>query len=431
MLKRVLTAFFALLLALLGHAPAVRQKTDPVFTGSFLQAWYCVDWDEARWDAEIEFMRQAGLDKLILQDVAGMDLRGNWTVYYPTALEALRDHGGYGDVVEGALRACQGKGVKVFVGLAAFESWWVLGGLFGQYAKVCSVMADMQRELYARYYKAYPDAFYGWYFTPEISNVPPMKATVLSLARGLNRILDTASDLNAAMPVLLSPYFTEYLAVPSVLATLPMWQTLLQTAHFRDGDIFCPQDAVGAQWTPRRDLEKVWQMYAQAVESCGVRLRLWANCENMTVARKPVPFLPPATVETVNSPATLDRLVWQMQMAAAYCETIITFSYNHYYCPQTGTSVYHDCYLDYLANGCVLEKQPPDAAQNLRLENGKLCWDAAADNIGVAYYLVARDGKACCRVEAGDALSCAADANRRYSVTAVDAAGNRSDPVSV
>ena len=184
MLKRSIAAFFALVLALLGHAPATQQKTEPVFTGSFLQAWYCVDWDDDRWDAEIAAMKEAGLDKLILQDTAQMDLRGGWTVYYPTELPALRDHGGYGDVIDGALRACRKGGIKVFIGLASFESWWVLGGLFGQYSKVCRVMAEMQREIYARYYPLYPDAFYGWYFTPEISNIPTMKATVPTLARG-------------------------------------------------------------------------------------------------------------------------------------------------------------------------------------------------------------------------------------------------------
>ncbi len=423
MLKRLVSAFFALVLALLGHAPAAQPKTDPVFTGSFLQAWYCVDWDDARWDEEIAAMQEAGLDKLILQDTAQMDLRGGWTVYYPTQLDALQGHGGYGDVVEGALRACQKGGMKLFVGLASFESWWVLGGLFGQYSKVCAVMADMMREIYARYYDAYPDAFYGWYFTPEISNIPTMKATVLTLARGLNKILDAATALNGAMPVLLSPYFTEYIAVPSVLATLPMWQALLEAAHLRDGDIFCPQDAVGAQWTPQKDLEKVWEMYKAAVDGCKTELKLWANCETLTVARSKVPLMPPATLETVNSAATLDRLVWQMQTAAKYCDEIVTFSYNHYYCPLTGTRVYHDCYLDYLTNGCVLEQEPPSAPQNLRLENGALQWDAATDNIGVAYYIVAQNGTALARIEATAALSFATT-GAGCTVTAVDAAGN-------
>ena len=429
MLKRSIAAFFALVLALLGHAPATQQKTEPVFTGSFLQAWYCVDWDDDRWDAEIAAMKEAGLDKLILQDTAQMDLRGGWTVYYPTELPALRDHGGYGDVIDGALRACQKGGIKAFIGLASFESWWVLGGLFGQYSKVCRVMAEMQREIYARYYPLYPDAFYGWYFTPEISNIPTMKATVPTLARGLNRVIDTATALNSDMPVLMSPYFTEYIAVPSVLATLPMWQTLLQAVHFRDGDIFCPQDAVGAQWTPERDLRKVWQMYRAAVDSCGVRLQLWANCECMTVARGSVPLMPPATIETVNSACTLDRLVQQMQTAAQYCEEIVTFSYNHYYCPQTGTRAYHDCYLDYLKNGCTLEQEPPAAPEHVRTEDGVLLWDAATDNIGVAYYLIAQNGKPVARVEATAGCTFAASGSG-CSVTAVDAAGNRSAAVS-
>jgi hypothetical protein len=114
-----------------------------------------------------------------------------------------------------------------------------------------------------------------------------------------------------------------------------------------------------------------------------------------------------------------------MQTAAQYCDEIVVFSYNHYYCPLTGTHAYHDCYLDYLQNGCVLEEEPPTAPQNVRVENGELLWDAATDNIGVAYYLVEQNGTAIGRVEANAELTFTVSGTG-YTVTAVDAAGNRS-----
>ena len=424
MFKRFISSFLSLLLVLLGVRTGAAKRCDAVFTGTFIQSWYCADWDDARWAQEIADMRSVGIDKLIVQDVAEMDADGNWTVWYPSALPDFGAVDGTVDVIGSALRACQAGGIRVFIGLAEFENWWVFGALSSEYGKVCRIMANMQQEIYDMYHADYPDAFYGWYFSPEINNVPTMKASVLKIARGLSTVLDAATAIDSRMPVLLSPYFTEYMAVPSVLATLPMWQILLQQSHLREGDIFCPQDAIGAQWTKAAHLRKVWEMYAAAVESCPVKLRLWANCECMTVARKAVPLFPPATLETENSPATLDRLVWQMQTAADYCEDIVTFSFNHYYSPQTGNTAYYDSWIAYLESGHALETLSPEVPGNLRFEDDKLIWDAAEDNIGVAYYLVLQNEKPFCRVESSQDCMCSISMGYSYAVIAVDGAGN-------
>jgi len=57
--------------------------------------------------------------------------------------------------------------------------------------------------------------------------------------------------------------------------------------NFREHDIFCPQDAVGAGWTIEENLVNVWRMYSDAVKLSGKSIRLWANVENFTSAVAP------------------------------------------------------------------------------------------------------------------------------------------------
>lgn len=344
MLSKIITAFFLLIASLLRLTPAPEPKCPAVVTGSFLQAWYCAGWDGDRWDAETAWMKETGLDTLILQHTAQMEADGRWTAYYPSALPALQNDGA--DIVGNALKSCKKAGIRVFVGLAEFSGWWDEAGFSGDWDAVCETMAGMQEEIYRNYAPEYGDTLYGWYFSPEISNSPLMKLSLPRIAAGFNKVLNRASELDPAMPVMLSPYYSEYLTVPSVTATLPMWQSFLNMADLRDGDIFCPQDAVGAAWTREKSLEKVWKMYAAAVSSAGADVKLWANCENFTAAQQGGPFAPPANGLAENIPAPMDRFAWQLETACRYAEKIVCFSMNHYYSPFADREAY-DAYLDY------------------------------------------------------------------------------------
>ena len=405
------------------------QRCEAKFNGTFLQSWLCLWWSDEDWQEEIRYMKEAGIEYLILQDVASFS-GGSAEVNYPSGLECFAGCEPVCDVVDAALRNCQNSGLKVFVGLADYADWWVWGGIRPAYQTVCETMAQMMTELYDNYHESYRDTFYGWYFTPEFNNVLTHQVSWSRIIRDFNTVIDRANELDPSLPMLVSPYFTEYLSVPSVLATYPMWKTFFQKAHLRDGDIFAPQDAVGAQWTPLDRLEDVWKMYAAAVKTCPGKVALWANCENMTVARKALPFMPPATLEQTNQTATLDRFVRQMEIASHYAENIITFSYNHFYSPHTVHPTYHDTYLDYLQNG-RLETEPPAAPGDLTVSDGVLTWSASTDNIGIAYYIVYQNGKAVARVEADEDLQINVKSGKTYTVVALDGAGNRSESATV
>ena len=340
MIIRFFSALFALLFSLLGLRPAAERRCEAKVTGSFIQSWYCADWDGERWAEEAAFMRELGLEYLVLQTTADMDASGNWTAWYPSELPELSDCRS-GGVIEGALRSCREAGIRVFVGLADFAGWWDGAGAAPDFDAVCGLMTRMQREIYEKYSPEYGDTLFGWYFAPELDNVPAVRLSLGKIAEGLSGVLDTATELDPAMPVMMSPFFTEYTDTPSVLATLPMWTSFFEKARFRDGDVFCPQDAVGAGWTKEEHLEKVWKMYRAAVDNAPVELKLWANCECFTSAiETSSPFGPPANGLTENTPAPLDRFERQLDIASKYAERVISFSVNHYYSPFTDPEAY-------------------------------------------------------------------------------------------
>lgn len=445
LIKKVISSIMAFIIAVLPFGnDTSEKKCDPAFNGTFLQSWLSSTWSDERWQDEIENMKEAGIEYLILQDVANKAYKssgGAWTVYYDSELDAFADATVCPDVIEAALRNCKGSGIKVFIGLAMFDDFWTEGAITSQYSEMCDIASLMVEEIYNKYYAEYSDCFYGWYFTPEFNNVLTCQINIGGMSRGLNRIIDSMNKTDPDLPLLLSPFFAEYLANGHVL-TLVNLVRLLDSVNFRDGDIFAPQDAVGALWTSPENLEKTWKMYDAAVKSCDADIKLWANCENFCLAVADsllAGFLTrPASENTVSVPATLDRFVWQMETASKYAENIITFSYNHYFSPDEVDDMYIETYLDYIENGFELEAQKPSDPSDFvkAAENGvTLSWSESEDNFGIAYYRIEKNGKFLSRIENcyGDAFLTFNDIggsfSDEYSITAFDAAGNCSESV--
>lgn len=422
------------------------QKCDPKFTGTFIQPWMSSSWDDDRWQTEIENMEKAGIKYLILQDIANQDYRyegSGWTIYYDSQLDCFSDAQRNPDVIEAALRNCSGTDIKVFVGLALYDDFWTEGAMTKQYGEVCEITADMIEEIYNKYYSDYSDCFYGWYFTPELNNVLTCQVNINGFADGLNVIIDRINSVDTSLPLLMSPFFAEYLSASPVM-TLTNLVRLLNKVNFRDGDIIAPQDAIGAKWTSEENLEEIWEMYAKAVDSCDADITLWANCENFTLCFDDSPiagiFTRPETENKEIVTATLDRFVWQMQIASRYAENIITFSYNHYYSPEVVNPCFIETYIDYVNNGYVLESEAPTAPEFTKSDENpgvRLDWTESRDNFGIAYYRIEKNGKFLTRIELSsleapeltffDENGTNAD---EYTITAFDAAGNASTPVT-
>lgn len=440
-IKKIVSAILAFIISILPFGGGTtEQKCDPKFNGTFLQSWMSNSWSDERWQEEINNMKDAGIEYLILQDVANKSADDIWSVYYDSSLAAFENTTVYPDVIEAALRNCKGSGIRVFIGLAMFDDFWTEGAITGQYEEMCAVASDMVEEIYNKYYSGYSDCFYGWYFTPEFNNVLTCQININGLCDGLNMIIERMNKINSSLPLLLSPFYAEYLATGPVV-TLTNLVRMFNRINFRDGDIFAPQDAVGALWTSEENLEKIWKMYSAAVETCDADIKLWANCENFSLGFADTLLdgilTRPATENTSSITSTLDRFVWQMDIASKYAENIITFSYNHYFSPSYVNPVFINTYIDYVNNGFILESKAPSQVEDFvksESESGiTLSWSTAEDNFGIAYYRIEKNGEFLTRIELcfdADAETSFTDANGttndEYSISAYDAAGNAS-----
>lgn len=154
------------------------------FNGTFLQSWMNSYWGDERWQDEIGAMKEIGIKYLIIQDMAHKASDGTWTVCYNSNLDTFSGATfGAADVVESALRNCEGSGIKVMVGLGLYDEWWTKSGFGKDYSELCNVSADMIEEIYNKYVSKHPDAFYGWYFTPELAMVRSSSCRPRSLQR--------------------------------------------------------------------------------------------------------------------------------------------------------------------------------------------------------------------------------------------------------
>ena len=443
LMKKIISALVALLMAALGGftAPA-EKKCDAAFKGSFVQSWASSSWDDSQWESEMEYMKSCGLEYLIVQDLANKasnESGGSWTLYYDSKLPEFENADRSDtDVLEKALYHCKKAGVKLFVPLAMFDDFWTETALTNQYAEICELSAKMAQEIYDTYYEGYEDTLYGWYFVPEINNNLLNVIGVKRLADGLNIVLDKLTEIDSTLPLLMSPFYTNYMSGGSAISLVQL-VSFFEYTNFRDGDIYCPQDAVGAGWIKEKDLERVWAIYEQAIKAADADVKLWANVECFTTATADTLTDgitgPAATENTVYVPATLDRVVRQMEIASAYAENIITFSFNHYYSLKFASPMFINTYNDYLLKG-ELENQAPEKVAGITKTEAadgiELTWDEAEDNFGVAYYRIEKNGRFLMRVEtfAGGELICKDSKGRMkdtYTITAFDAAGNASE----
>ena len=445
---KIISAIIAFVMIMLpfGNKPT-EQKCKPEFTGTFIQSWMTSSWNDERWIEEVRNMKKAGIEYLVLQCLADRGYEengGQWSVYYDTDADSLNDAIYGGDCLEPALKYCQEAGIKVFVGLAMFDDFWNEAGMGSTYQDVCHVAGDMIEDIYSKYGEKYKNSLYGWYFTPEISNGLLCQVSLNNLVKGINHIIDRINEVDKTKPLLMSPFYSEYLSTGPV-ASLSSYVKFFNLVNFRDGDIFAPQDAIGAKWTKMENLERTWKLYKTAVDTCDADIKLWANCENfdgaVTSETLGGVLSPKITENTSNVTATLDVFVKQMEIASKYAENIITFSDNHYYSPSHVNPAFINAYLDYVENGYVLENEAPQAPENIKKmksENGiEVSWDEAVDNFGIAYYRLEKDGEFLARIdkfygyEDNYFIDANGDMNSAYAIEAVDVSGNTTGKITI
>lgn len=363
--------------ALLRAAPA-----RPVIDGTFIQDWLSQGWDDETWDREFAYLQETGMHYLIVAPTAETVTGGVGRTIYPTELSGFEMKPGYPDLVEKYLHYAQKYGLKVFIGLNFNDQWWKKGATDRQW-----LLDEMEKgnrvatELYRKYHSRYPDTFYGWYWVWEVASVGfQLRQQEEALIAALNLQLDHLTALDPNLPFLFCPFMNQRLGTKEQYRD--SWIRVFAKTRFRPGDIFAPQDSVGAGGLTI-DSFVGWFVELRKAVDTKPGLLFWSDAETF--------------VQEDWSSAPLSRFIRQLNDVAPYVDNIISFAYTHYYSPNLVDPGFHRTYLDYVNNG-TLEQVPPSAPGNVRarvLDSGGvvLVWDPSQDNIGIYSYTVYRDGK--------------------------------------
>lgn len=313
-------------------------KTWPTLSGTFIQPGSFSSFTVERWERHLDNLLEAGIDIVIVQWTSETPYGKLKSIYYPSELsiEKLSNCSVQPNLLPNLLKAAEKKGVKIFVGLNLSDEWWQIACTQEAWnANQASVGVGMAKEMYALYKKQYPNAFYGWYFAWEMFN--GMSNQEAKAASFLNQYLDPLTELDKSMPLMLSPFVRS--SGGSAENAGKEWKAVFSQTHFRDGDIFCCQDAVGAGHITIGQLDGYFRALKEAVDT-KPGLRFWANNECFTKDYKPRP---------------LSDFLQQMQIAKPYVEDYVTFAYSHYYSPDIPGKVenrtYHDAYIRYYETG--------------------------------------------------------------------------------
>jgi len=156
----------------------------------------------------------------------------------------------------------------------------------------------------------------------------------------LNGFIRAINQVDDTMPLMFSPFFHKGDTDPKAVAA--WWDSIFTKVNFRKGDIFCPQDSVGAGGATIDTFANFFKELKPVVDQYP-NLSLWSNPENFKQSNW--------------SSAPITRYVYQIQAVSDYVEGYISFAYSHYYAPTLGATAekqkLHDSYLKYRKTGQI------------------------------------------------------------------------------
>ena len=319
---------------------SVTEKTWPCLSGTFLQPGAFAGYTVAKWETHLDYLLEAGIDTVIVQWVSETPYGKLKSLYYPTSqnFEWVSGQSARPALLPALLEAAEKKGVKVFVRLNLSDEWWSIACTQDDWnAMQAEIGIRMAQEIYGLYREKYPNALHGWYFAWEMFN--GMQGYEDKAASFLNLYLDPLTELDPSMPLMLSPFVRS--SGGNATEAGKEWTKVFASAHFREGDIFCCQDSVGAGHIKIGQLDSYFAALKQATDT-KKGLLFWANNECFT--------------DTVNyHPRPVSEFLKQMNIAAPYVSGFVTFAYSHYYSPDApgkgGKRTFHDDYVRYYRTG--------------------------------------------------------------------------------
>jgi putative cell wall-binding protein len=303
----------------------------PVFGSSFIQSWYCEDWDTTRWLNEFSMLKDIGINEIIIQNTVDTTPTQKFASYN-TSLDGYTSNDV--DLLDHALTAADTLGMKVRVGTGDNAEWWSKGGSdqdwLANEAKTNKLIIDEITSKYATH-----PSFGGWYLPYEISNIT---ATTLAEQANLNGFIKSiATEMKLKTPgqtVMISPFYNSKLAVQS---SLDNWTEAMENIFKGTGvDILALQDSVGVGYNPISQLSSIFASTKKGTDAAG--LKLYANTETFT-----------SSEESDNVTAPLERITSQIAAEKEYVAGHVAFSINHYQGKYSDDSAQVNGYNEYRA----------------------------------------------------------------------------------
>lgn len=350
MLRNLIALMLAMTMLLSAALPcaAEEEREYGLIRGSFIQDTLCRYWSKDEWMKEYAMMQEVGMDFIIIQCV--YDVLNNVSLYLPTTegLEGVKGR----NSLENMLAAAKESGMQVYIGLAADNTWWDFSQAdlalssdgTSRFSLWCEqngkLQADMIRDIWNQYGARYDEQIAGWYYHNEIWNAyallpeEAVDAFTQLLADNMNTVIDAINEVSPHKPIMQSPFFNvDY----GTAEGYGQWYAdYFSRIHFRKGDIFSPQDAVGnfgGETIPVRIGQWI-KALADATATCE-ELVFWVNNETFNAGLMP---------------AKVERVIEQIEASDPYTDTHILFSYNHYYNPLRKKTYqkYHDQLVEYV-----------------------------------------------------------------------------------
>ena len=308
---------------LLLSSPAVasdNEVSSPRLQGTFIQLLsHHGGWEGSDWRELFVYFSELRLSQIIIQ----------WSViddiaFYPSSFyQHLPNH-----PLEIILKLADEYKIDVFIGLAYDTQYWT------KISGDPKALEAYFKHLHERSFRVASElsllamkhpSFQGWYIVEEIDDINWRNAEARQvLFKYLEKLSKRLHAITPDKQVALSGFSNGALSPADFQS---FWRALLVSANI---DVVLFQDGIGVNKLQMDNLPRYFEAINKAASEAGAELQ--AIIETFTqVAGTPIDAQPFRAI-----PAPLERIIWQLSIAAQYSEKNIAFSVPEYMTPKGG-----------------------------------------------------------------------------------------------
>ena len=383
LLKKTACTLLALLL-LTGLVPAAQAEESsqevqqmPALTGMFVATELVTHdnpWTQEDWNHAVRQLKDAGMDKIVLQ-YAVQYYSESYKVYYytPSFEDPGENVNNRQQTIEYALNACRDNGVQLWLGLHLAEDMWFSSmnagfrdiGEDGK-SEFLTTSAEFSKkvfdDLWAQYGAEYGDVIGGWYLPYEFNNTVGETARTRLVQDFYAPLTEHMKQVTPDKQIMVSPLIYPPMLTEPTQEMLNTWEMLCYDVWANSRvDIIAPQDGCGWESSVRENLPPYYEAMVRAKEAAQTerdrkgwgRAVAWNNPELYSM--------------TGSNTMTMQRFGANMQTLDQYVEEHVSFSLHSlvYFDDLTkaGTNptnrAFYEAYLRMVQQGGLTQPEQP------------------------------------------------------------------------